>query len=39
METVVVDAGPLVAYLNSDDLDHAWSRAQFEQFHSPLLTF
>lgn len=38
METVIVDAGPLVAYLKRDDRDHAWARSVFQRLTSPLLT-
>ena len=38
METVIVDTGPLFAYLCRDDQDHDWTEAQFGRFHSPLLT-
>lgn len=38
METVIVDAGPLVAYLCGDDQDHLWAEAQFRRFRSPLIT-
>ena len=36
METVIVDAGPLVAYLTKDDQDHAWTVEQFQNFRFPL---
>ena len=38
MEAIIVDAGPLVAYLERADRDHAWSRAQFKLLHDPLIT-
>ncbi len=38
METVIVDAGPLVAYLKKEDEDHAWAVAQFQKFLTPMLT-
>ena len=38
MATVIVDAGPLVAYLNKDDQDHAWAAARFRELRGPLLT-
>lgn len=34
----LVDAGPLVAFLNRGDAHHRWSRAQLERLHPPLLT-
>ena len=38
METVIVDAGPLVAYLDAGDQHHDWAAAQFRLFDQPLLT-
>ena len=38
METVMVDAGPLVAYLKRDDRDHVWAREVFQRLTTPLLT-
>ena len=38
METVIADAGPLVAYLKGDDKDHAWAVAVFQQLRTPLRT-
>ena len=38
METVIVDTGPLVAYLCRDDQDHDWTEDQFRRFQSPLIT-
>ena len=38
METVIADAGPLVAYLKRDDADHVWTREVFQQLTTPLLT-
>ena len=38
METVIVDAGPLVAYLDAGDQHHDWAAAQFRSFDEPLLT-
>lgn len=35
---VVVDAGPIVAWLNRGDAHHPWARAQFERLRPPLLT-
>lgn len=38
METVIADAGPLVAYLKRDDADHVWARGVFQRLTAPLLT-
>lgn len=38
METIIVDAGPLVAYLRHDDADHDWATEQFRRFRHPLRT-
>ena len=38
METVIVDAGPLVAYLRKDDADHAWAVERFKELRPPLRT-
>ena len=38
METIIVDAGPLVAYLKRDDKDHDWAEEVFHRFTSPLRT-
>lgn len=35
---VIVDAGPIVAWLNRGDAHHRWARAQFERLRPPLLT-
>jgi len=37
-QQVLLDTGPLVAYLNRRDADHTWSRAQWQQIRPPLLT-
>jgi predicted nucleic acid-binding protein len=36
--TVIVDAGPIVAWLTRSDAHHAWVKAQFERLRPPLLT-
>ena len=38
METVIIDAGPLIAYLDAGDQHHDWAAAQFRLFDQPLLT-
>jgi len=38
METVIGDAGPLVAYLKGDDRDHGWAAGVFQRLTSPLRT-
>ena len=35
---VLLDTGPLVAFLHASDHHHAWSREQFNQLEAPLLT-
>jgi predicted nucleic acid-binding protein len=35
---IIVDTGPLVAYLDRSDRDHAWAKECFMQITSPLLT-
>ena len=37
-ERILVDAGPLVAFLNGSDQHHAWARQQFGQIEPPMLT-
>ena len=36
--TTLVDAGPLVAFLNRGDAHHVWARAQLARLHPPLVT-
>src|SRR5437016_5928386 len=38
METVIADAGPLVAYLKRGDKDHDWAKKVFHRLTSPLHT-
>jgi predicted nucleic acid-binding protein len=38
METVIADAGPLVAYLKRDDKDHDWATDVFQRRTGPLRT-
>ena len=38
MSEIIVDTGPLVAYLDRSDRDHAWAKEFFMQITSPLLT-
>ena len=35
---IILDTGPLVAYLNKKDLYHEWAKAQFATMTPPLLT-
>ncbi len=35
---VLVDTGPLVAFLDRNDSDHAWACTEFQGFQGPLLT-
>lgn len=38
MSAVLLDTGPLVAYLNLRDQHHAWAIRQFQALEEPLLT-
>lgn len=38
MTPVIIDTGPLVAFLNRRDAWHAWAMAQFEEVETPLET-
>jgi predicted nucleic acid-binding protein len=38
MSEILVDTGPLVAYLDRSDRDHAWAKQCFMQISRPLLT-
>ena len=38
MSEIIVDTGPLAAYLDRSDLDHAWAKESFMQITRPLLT-
>lgn len=38
MTAVILDTGPLVAYLNAAEQDHDWAVAQFDQIVTPVLT-
>jgi len=35
---VIIDAGPLVAFLNRRERQHAWAREQFSLIEPPLVT-
>ena len=37
-ETIIVDAGPLIALLSATDTHHAWASEHFGHFEPPLLT-
>ena len=36
--SVIVDTGPIVAFLDADDDHHAWAKAQFARLRPPLLS-
>jgi uncharacterized protein len=36
--TIIIDTGPLVAYLNYNDKYHGWAKKRFQEIVSPLLT-
>ena len=38
MSEILVDTGPLVAYLDRSDRDHTWAKQTFMQISRPLLT-
>jgi predicted nucleic acid-binding protein len=38
MNEVLADTGPLVAYLDRSDRDHAWAKETFKHLTRPLLT-
>jgi len=38
METIITDAGPLVAYLKRDDQHHDWAEEMFQRITRPLRT-
>ena len=38
MNEIIVDTGPLVAYLDRSDRDHPWAKERFMQITRPLLT-
>ena len=38
MNEIIVDTGPLVAYLDRSDRDHLWAKECFMQITRPLLT-
>lgn len=35
---ILIDTGPLVAFLNRGDAHHVWARSQMERLSAPLLT-
>jgi predicted nucleic acid-binding protein len=35
---MIVDAGPLVAFVNARDAFHAWTVEQFKRYRGPMLT-
>lgn len=38
VENVLVDAGPLLAWINPEDAHHDWAVAEFARLRPPLLT-
>ncbi len=38
MRSLILDTGPLVAYLRESDQYHEWARQQFQQYRYPFLT-
>lgn len=38
MKRVLLDTGPLIAYLGARDQHHLWARRQFESLRPPLVT-
>jgi predicted nucleic acid-binding protein len=36
--SVIVDTGPIVAFLDADDRHHAWAKSHFARLRPPLLT-
>ena len=38
MSAIIIDTGPLVAYLDRGDQAHAWTKEVFQQITRPLLT-
>lgn len=38
MSSVIVDTGPLVAFLREAEASHAWAVAQFKELPAPFLT-
>ena len=37
-QSIILDTGPLVAFLNRRDKFHKWTRAQWGQIAPPMLT-
>jgi len=37
-ELIIIDTGPLVAYLNYSDKYHGWAKKRFQEIVGPLLT-
>lgn len=37
-DLIILDTGPLVAYLNRDDKYHGWAKKRFQEIVPPILT-
>lgn len=37
-DMIILDTGPLVAYLNQSDKFHSWAKIRFQKIVSPLIT-
>lgn len=35
---IILDTGPLVAYLSQNDVHHAWAKSQFTNIQAPIYT-
>ncbi len=37
-EKIIIDTGPIVAFVNKNDFFHSWTKTQFSQLNPPLFT-